>query len=213
MTDEMKTCTLLPSGTIRTPAARASFVYLLKPQEPNARNQLKAPKHSITLLFPKDADLTLLQKMALDAARAKFGAKMDDPEFVKRLRNPFRDQGEKSFDGYVAGCKFIIATSDAAHRPLVVDQMKADITEERMIYPGCWVRATVNAFAYDTAGNRGVSFGIQGVQKVRDDEPLGGTIASADDFEAVEGTGPNLGGAAGAVFGASTPAANANPFG
>ena len=42
------------------------------------------------------------------------------------------------------------------------------------------------AFTYDTKGNKGVSFGLNNVQKVKDDEPLGNFSRAEDDFDEVE---------------------------
>lgn len=190
MTDEMKTGSVTKSGDVVTPEGVASFVYAFTPQEPNAQNQLKAPKHSCTILFPADADLAHLKKLAGDALAKKFGAKMNDADFVAKLRNPFRDQGDKEFDGYVKGNKYIIATSDAQHPPIIVDGNRNDIKEPRHLYAGAKIRLVVSAYAYDTAGNRGVAFGLKGIQKTGDGTPLsGGGAVAADSFSPVAGAG------------------------
>lgn len=190
MTDEMKTGYVTSTGDVVTPEGVASFVYAFEPQKPNAQNQLKAPKYSCTVLFPADADFTHLKKIAGDALNAMFGAQMSDPEFTSKLRNPFRDQGEKSFDGYVKGNKFIIATSDEQHRPMVIDGNRADIKEPRHLYSGAKIRLVVNAYAYNKAGNKGVAFGLMGIQKIGDGTPLtGGSVVSADTFSPVVGAG------------------------
>lgn len=190
MTDELKTGSVTKGGDVVTPEGLASFVYAFEPQQPNAQNQLKAPKHSCTILFPADADLTHLKTLAATKLNEKFGAKMQDPDFVAKLRNPFRDQGDKDFDGYIKGCKYIIATSDAQHPPVIVDGNRNDIKEPRHLYAGAKIRLVVNAYAYDTAGNRGVAFGLKGIQKTGDGTPLsGGGPIAADTFSPVAGAG------------------------
>ena len=67
-----------------------------------------------------------------------------------------------------------------------MDSHVQDIIEEKDFYPGCYARATVRAFAYDQAGNRGVAFGLQNIQKLADGEPLGGRTKPHDDFEPVD---------------------------
>jgi hypothetical protein len=157
---------------------RVSFPYLFRPNKPMAEGQVG--KYSITMLFPKGADLSALYAAAKDAATEKWGEK---DKWPKNLRTPFRDQGEKEFEGYEKGLVFITATSK--QRPGLVDAKLQDIIEERDFYPGCYARASVRAFAYDNTGNRGVSFGVQNVQKLRDGDPLGNRTRPADDFEAV----------------------------
>jgi hypothetical protein len=59
--------------------------------------------------------------------------------------------------------------------------------DETEVYSGAWYRAQVRAFAYENAGNKGVSFGLQNVQKLRDDDPLGsGRIPASKAFEPVD---------------------------
>ncbi len=177
------------SDTITTPEFRASFVYVFRPGKPNDKGQ---QKYAITMLFPAGADLTAMKKAAQDAVVAKWGA--DPAKWPKNLRNPFRDQGEKTFEGYVAGNKFVTATSD--RKPGVVDQKVNPILDESRVYSGCWCRASVRAFTYSNMGNIGVSFGLQNVQLIRDDEPLGSRSRPQDDFTPVENTGDQLAGAA-----------------
>jgi hypothetical protein len=144
------------------------------------------------MLFPKGADLSKL-KAAVDAAiKAKWG---DKPP--KGLRSPFRDQGEKDYAGYEPGAIFVTAKSK--ERPGLVDAMMNDIIEETGFYSGCYARAQINPYAYDTNGNKGVAFGLNHLQKLRDGEPMNGRTRVEDAFEAV----PDAAGAqsgAGSVF-------------
>lgn len=175
-----------------TPRFRVSFPNVFRPGK--AMNAGEEGKYSITALFAKDTDLSVLKKAAKEAAEEKWGT--DQSKWPKNLRLPFRDQGEKEFEGYEPGCIFITATSK--QRPGLVDAKVQDIIEEKDFYPGCYARATVRAFAYDQKGNRGVAFGLQNVQKVADGEPLGGRTRATDDFAPVEGA---EGGAAGGTKG------------
>lgn len=156
-----------------TPKFRVSFPQLF---EPRAAAEGQEPKYSITMLFDEDADLSELKESIKEAVREKWG---DKPP--KNLRNPIRDQGEKEYDGYIKGRPFIRASSKL--RPGVVDAQVQPILEPSEVYPGCYARASVRAFAYDVAGNRGVAFGLLNVQKLADGEPLGTRTRPEDDFE------------------------------
>lgn len=178
MNDIMKKGGLTASGNIITPQFRVSYSYVFKPNKPMQDGG--EAKYSIVMLFEADSDLTLMKKAAQEAVKEKWG---DKPP--KNLRSPFRDQGEKDGAGYVEGCIFVSATSK--QKPGLIDSKNADILDETEFYSGCWARATVRAYAYDANGNRGVAFGLQNVQKLRDDDPLGGTRAkAADEFAPVE---------------------------
>lgn len=184
MADIYKTGSLTASGNIMTPQFRVSYPAVFKPNKPMQEGG--EAKYSVVMLFESDSDLSLLKKAAAEAVKEKWGDKAP-----KNLRSPFRDQGEKDGAGYVEGCIFVSASSK--QRPGLIDKANADIIDESEFYAGCWARATVRAYAYDANGNRGVAFGLQNVQKLRDDDPLGGTRAKAADEFAPVDTGDSSG--------------------
>lgn len=159
-----------------TPKGRLSFPNLFKP----VGFQGQEPKYSLQLLFDKTTDLSALKKAAHAAATAKWGAKQDWP---KNLRMPFKDGDSKSeLQGY-AGTIFISPTSK--QKPQVVDKNKQEILDASEVYGGCYVRVSLKAFAYDNLGNKGVSFGLQNVQKLADGESFSGRKRAEDEFDAV----------------------------
>lgn len=178
-----------------TPEFRVSFPNVFRTAKPMA-GATGDPKYTLTMLFAKDADLSKLKAAAKEAATEKWGA--DQAKWPKNLRQPFRDQGEKEFEGWEAGGIFITATSK--QKPGLVDAQVQDIIEESGFYAGCYAKASVRAFAYDTAGNRGVAFGLGNVQKTRDGEPLGGRSMPTDDFEPVAGGTSTATAGAGSIF-------------
>jgi hypothetical protein len=170
---------------VMTPKFRVSYPYVFKPQKPMQPGGEE--KYGVTMLFPKGADLTALKQEAARACIEKWGA--DKTKWPTNMRSPFRDQKEKVDKagkiqtGHEAGAIFITATSKA--QPGLVDSANQSLLQEKDFYAGCYARATVRAFAYDKAGNRGVSFGLQNVQKLSDGEPLGGRAKPEDEFEPV----------------------------
>ena len=181
------------TDNIITPEFRVSFPSVFRPGKPAQPGA--EPKYGLTMLFPHPSKMTPAQKPQYDAFFAKvkqaadaallekFGGKMSDEKFRKSLKKAFRDQGEKSFEGYEEGALF--ANCSSKQRPGLVDAKNQDIIEEQYFYPGCYARASVRVFAYDSNGNRGWSLGLQNVQKLRDGEPLGGRTRASDDFQSV----------------------------
>ena len=159
---------------IKTPEARLSFASLMSLD--------KKGKYSACLLFKKGENLDALKKAVEDVLKDRFG---DKSKWPKGLRSPFRDQGEKEYAGYEEGATFINVRSK--NKPLVIDQRKNDILDEEEVYSGAYVYASVTPFFYDMEGNKGVAFGLNGVQKIRNGEPLGGAGVSKDAFEVLEG--------------------------
>lgn len=163
------------SENIMTPEFRVSFPSLFRASR---FNESAEPKYAVTMLFPKNTDLNPLKREAERAAKEKWGDKIP-----KGLKTPFRDQGDFDHEGYESGAIFIRATSK--QRPGVVDNNVQAVVDEGEVYPGCFARATVRAYAYDVPGNKGIAFGLQNLQKLRDGDPISGRSKPEDDFSPV----------------------------
>lgn len=176
----------MPDNTL-TPEFRVSYANVFKTR----RNDLSGKdEYSLVALFPKGADLTSLKQAMLDAIVEQWGA--DKAKWPKNMRNPLRDQAEREKDGslpagHEAGAFFCNLKSN--QRPGLVDAGLKTIIDETEFYSGCFARAQVRAYAYDQKGNRGVAFGLQNLQKLRDGDPLSGRQKAEDAFEAVAGAG------------------------
>lgn len=172
------------------------------------------PKYSGTFIFTKESRETpdgkarfdALQKAAIEAATAKWGAKYKLPngqqidilQAMKEgiIRSPFRTDALAK--GYPEGSVFINARS--AERPGAVyshpgpdGKKPAEIPADKLrddLYPGAIVRASVTAFAYDKKGNKGVSFALNNVQKLRDGARIDNRVAAESEFDADLSTPP-----------------------
>ncbi|UTC28014.1 DUF2815 containing protein [Stenotrophomonas phage A1432] len=180
---------------VTTPKFRASFAWIFKAQPP-MEGQGGDPKYGVTMLFDAAARKTpqyeQLKKLAHAAAKEKFGDKLkpDGNGWYHGLRNPLRDGAEKSeLEGYEG---MIFAAATTKMQPGCVDQSLNRIISDEVgpdgFYSGCFARATVTAYGYDKAGNKGVAFGLQNVQKLGDGEAFSGRTAAENDFDSVEDT-------------------------
>jgi hypothetical protein len=59
-------------------------------------------------------------------------------------------------------------------KPIIVDRRREQITDENDVYSGCFAHVSVNFYAYNTSGNRGVACGLGNIQKVADGDALSG---------------------------------------
>ena len=169
---------------ITTPIFRVSFPSVFQAK---AGMDGGPGKFGITMLFdtkdPATAKGLEVMKNAVRAAVAeKWGA--DKTKWPKGLRLPFRDGTEKDYDGYGPGIVFCSATSKM--KPGLVDGALQPIIEPSEFYAGCYARATINAYAYDRNGNRGVAFGLRNIQKVKDGESFSGASKPENDFDTIE---------------------------
>ena len=146
-------------------------------------------KYGCALIFDKGADLAELRAAAQAAAVAKWAGKAAQMTESGALRMPFRDGAEREGSrGYGAGKTFLNASTK--NQPGVVgrhggpDGRPRPITDPAELYPGCRVRASLTAFAYDQAGNRGVSFALNNIQKLGEGPRLDGRKDAEDEFSA-----------------------------
>lgn len=185
---------------ITTPEFRASFLYAFEPQAPMKDAADQTPKYGVTMLFDEKARNTTQYKqmrdLAVYALYEKFGKEKVIPDGqgwyrlkvsekqVVALKNPFRDGTEKAdLDGY-EGMVFVACTSKM--QPGIVDASLQRIINPDEFVSGHYARATVTAYGYDKQGNKGVAFGLQNLQKLRDGEAFSGRTAAENDFDAVD---------------------------
>lgn len=170
-----------------TPKATLSFPHIDEPVPP--MNGKGEPKYSVALVFAPGTDLSALQAAVLEAATDKWGAKAVSMLKSGALRDPFRrDAVEK---GYEEGSIFFNARS--TERPGAVFLWPDSKTQKAMIIPddlrkkelyaGAQVRASVTAFAYDNEG-KGVSFGLNNLQKIGEGPRRDGRKKAEEEFEA-----------------------------
>lgn len=189
----------MASKKVHTGPAVLSYPHLAEPtvQTDDKGNQGK-PKYSVSLVFLPGANgeapsIADLEAAAVAVAVEAFGPKAEQGLKTGAIASPFRRDGETK--GYPEGAIFINARSEQqpgvvyAHRdpatgkPAVVAQEQI----EKVFYPGAIVRASLSAFAYNFNGmKKGVSFGINNIQKLSDGKRLDNRLAAADDFEATE---------------------------
>lgn len=161
--------------SVQTPEFRLCFPNLFKPTSFEGSTR---ETYNCVMVFPKDADLSKLKELAKAAFQKAF------PNGAKGARSPFRDGNEKVEDWGEAfrDTTFIRVSSNL--KPPVADRKKHLIADEEQVYSGCYARAVVHAFAYDVKGNRGISFGLDAVQILRDGERLGGGgLAAVNTFD------------------------------
>ena len=171
------------SRQIVTPEARLAFPALFVAAV-NKADPSKPAKFGATLLFPKTTDIGALKALMLETATEKWGAEaLRNPAF--KLKNPILDgdvkcaervaDGKTPWDGY-AGCVFIRATTEI--QPQVFDQECKLIPalQQKRAYAGMYVRAQIHCFAWENSGKKGVSFGIDSIQIIRDGKPFVGLL-------------------------------------
>ena len=166
------------STKVVTGVVRLSYEHVWEPASVNGSN----PKYSVSLIIPNSDTKTIAAiNQAIDNAirdgAAKFGGKIP-PKGALKL--PLRDGDTEREDEAYRDAYFINANSTTA--PQIVDRSVQPILDRSEVYSGCYARVSINFYAFNSNGNRGIACGLGNIQKVRDGEPLGGKTSAADDF-------------------------------
>ena len=161
-----------------TGIVRLSYEHVWEPASINGSN----PKYSVSLIIPKDDAKTIAAinqavENAIKDGAAKFGGKIP-PKGALKL--PLRDGDTERDDEAYRNAYFVNANSTTA--PQIVDRSVQPILDRSEVYSGCYARVSINFYAFNSNGNKGVACGLGNIQKVRDGEPLGGKTSAADDF-------------------------------
>lgn len=168
---------------VLTGEVRLSYAALTAPR---ASQQGGKEKYSVTLLIPKTdtatiADLNASFQAAYDEGVAKkWNGARPTPKAIIHDGDGLRPSGVPFGDE----CKgHWVLTASSVNKPQVVgiDNVNCELAPQD-IYSGIFARVTVNFFAFDTAGNKGVGCGLGNVLKTRDGEPLSGGASAASDF-------------------------------
>ena len=67
-----------------------------------------------------------------------------------------------------------------------MDAACSPILDRSEVYSGCYGRASISFFAFNSNGNRGIACGLNNLQKLRDGEPLGGRASAEADFSGLD---------------------------
>lgn len=156
---------------------RVSFCNFFEPRSINGGEE----KYSCSCLIDKSDKKTLLAihnavEAAKENGKGKWGGKIP-----ANLKLPLRDGMEREDDPAYQGCMFFNCSNK--EKPQVVDRRVQPITDPSEVYSGCYCIVSVNFYAFNSNGNRGIAVSLGNVQKVRDGEPLSGRVSAAAEFE------------------------------
>lgn len=143
-------------------------------------------KYSVSVLIPKTDTKTISAiEAAVDAAIeegiAKFGGKKPNKAAIKL---PMRDGDIERDDEAYKGHYFVNANSLTA--PQIVDKAVRPILEREEVYSGCYARVSLNFYAFNSNGNKGVACGLGNIQKIKDGEPLGSRVSATEEFTSID---------------------------
>ena len=144
----------IPTKVITGVNTRWSYANVWDPKSINGG----APKYSVSLIIPKSDTATVAKiKAAIQAAyeegQSKLKGNGKSVPALSAIKTPLRDGADRQ-----------------------------PILERSEVYSGVYGRASINLYAFNSNGNKGIACGLNNLQKIRDGEPLGGKSRAEDDF-------------------------------
>ena len=166
------------STKVVTGVVRLSYANVWEPVSVNGGT----PKFSVSLIIPKSDTKTIEAinaaiENAIKAGIGKFGGKIPNKAALKL---PLRDGDVERDDEAYQNSYFVNANSPTA--PQIVDRTVQPILDRNEVYSGCYARVSINFYAFNSNGNKGIACGLGNIQKVKDGEQLGGKSSAVDDF-------------------------------
>ena len=171
-----------PTKVITGPKTRWSYANVWQPKSINGGT----PKYSVSLIIPKSDTVTVNKiKSAIQAAYEEGESKLKgngkSVPSLKAIKTPLRDGDLERPDDYAyKNSYFVNANSTTA--PGIVDADRQPIIDTSEVYSGVYGRASINFYAFNSNGNKGIACGLNNLQKISDGEPLGGRSRAEDDF-------------------------------
>ena len=148
------------------------------------------PKFSVSLIIPKSDTQTAKKieaaiQAAYEEGEAKLKGNGKSVPALSAIKTPLRDGDmERPDDPAYADSYFINCNS--VERPGIVDRKRVPITDPTVIYSGCYIRASINIYPFNTNGNRGVACSLGNIQFVKDGDRLGGKASADADFDELD---------------------------
>lgn len=169
---------------------RISFANIWEPKSINGSEE----KYSVSCIIPKSDKKTLERiHKAVEAAKQIGISKKWGGKIPANLKLPLRDGDiDRPDDEAYADAMFVNANSKDA--PQIVDRKVQPIIDPMECGSGDYCNVSVNFYAYNANGNRGVAASLGNLQKIKDGERLAGRTSAASDFTEVEsdGDGENI---------------------
>jgi hypothetical protein len=154
---------------IKLKNVRLSYANLFEPRE----NQSGQLRYGTAVIIPKShPQIDELAAAVTTAGEEKFGKKW---AIMFKKTDPIHDadaDGKADEDENYKDCYYINTSSK--RKPQVVDRKVQPILDESEIWSGCMVNLSIAVFPFEVPENKGVSFGLNNVQLVKEGERLGG---------------------------------------
>lgn len=161
---------------------RISFANIWEPKSINGSEE----KYSVSCIIPKSDKKTLTKiHNAIETAKEAGKAKRFGGKIPANLHIPLRDGDiDRPDDEAYADAMFLNANAKDA--PQIVDRKVQPILDPMECGSGDYCNVSVNFYAYNANGNKGIGAGLGNIQLIKNGERLAGKTSASSDFKEVE---------------------------
>ena len=156
---------------------RCSYVFVT---EPRKGENGESGKYSIQILLPKDDEQVKKIKAAIvKAAEEKFGSNVK----MGMLKSPLRDGDEEREGEEYEGMYFLNANS--SRKPGIVNRNNEPADQddlEEYCYSGAYFHVSVNFYAFNFEGKKGIAVGLNNLMLRKKGERLDGSSSATSEF-------------------------------
>tara|TARA_R110000822_G_scaffold84867_1_gene199003 strand:+ start:1978 stop:2520 length:543 start_codon:yes stop_codon:yes gene_type:complete len=156
---------------------RCSYVFVTSPRKNEDGTD---GKYSVQLIIPKDhPQLKKIKNEQLKTLKEKFGEKVKPSMF----KLPLRDGDEERDSVEYENCYFINA--NGGRKPGIANRNNEPADQddiEEYCYSGAVFHVSINFYAFEKDGNKGVAVGLNNIMLRKKGERLDGSAAATDEF-------------------------------
>jgi hypothetical protein len=149
--------------------------------EPKAIEGSDTEKYSVQIRLHKKKDRAqILEIQNTVKALANASKESIFKGKMANLKFPLRD-GDTNDDETLKGYYFFNASSTA--QPGIVDRNRKPIIDQDEVYSGVIAYVSVNFYAFNKNGNKGIAAGLNNILKYKDGERIAGKPSAQSDFK------------------------------
>jgi hypothetical protein len=157
-----------------------------EPKSINGGNE----KYSVSIIIPKSDKETLAKieaavKVAYEEGKSTLKGNSKALPKLADIKTPLRD-GDKERPGDEAYEGSFFLNANSTMQPDIIDRYRDEITDQKLVYSGCYCKFLINFYAFSASGNKGIACGLNGIQLIPKGEPLGGRRNAKDAFDIKE---------------------------
>ncbi|NVP35933.1 DUF2815 family protein [Listeria monocytogenes] len=168
---------------VKTGKVRMSYVHVF---EPWSGDESQEKKYSVCLIIDKT------DKKTVKAIKSAIKELKESKEAIniwggkngtapKNLKTPLRDGDEERDEMEEFEGKYFV-NANSKRQPGVINKKRKELTVEEF-YSGCYGRVSIDLYAYNSNGSKGIAVGLNNLLFLEDGEPLGfSTLSAEDDF-------------------------------